>query len=87
MLKLKNIEEELENTKKHIRELEKIRDQHDRTEIKRHKDVINLNMKARVYGQIARDSPTKHEEHKAPKGLWHMEYTEDNYNKIKQELD
>lgn len=45
--KLRQMEEELDKTRKHIRELEKFRDQHDRVEIKKHSYVITINSKAR----------------------------------------
>ncbi len=46
--KLKQLEQELEQTRKNIREMEKVRDSHNRQEIKRHEYVVNLNSKTRA---------------------------------------
>lgn len=52
--KLRQMEEELDKTRKHIRELEKFRDQHDRVELKRHNYVITINTKARQIGNSSK---------------------------------
>jgi hypothetical protein len=82
--KLRSLEDELELTRKNIRELEKYRDEHDRNELKRHSYVVTLNTKVR---RIA--NPTKEEAEEAKKagGVWHMDYNEENYTKIKTELN
>ena len=40
-----------------------------------------------MYEHMGKDHPVPMEEVKKQKGLWHMEYTEENYRKVRQELN
>ena len=86
----RHLEEELEATRKRIRDLEKGRDHQDRQAIKKQTYLVNLKEKTRQYEHLGKDHPNRtisHEESKKEKGgLWHLEYTEENYKMIKDEL-
>ena len=53
--KLSNLQKELEQTKKNLRELEKARDGYDRKEVKRHSYVVGINSQTRRMGSIVKE--------------------------------
>lgn len=73
--KLRLMEEQLDKTRKHIRQLEKFRDQHDRAQIKRHSYVVTINSKARQIGNSGKEVPVNEEQNKEKKGIWNLDYT------------
>lgn len=74
----------MEVTRKSIREMERYRDEHDRNEIKRQMYFVNLNSQTRKIGKESSERP---EEGGEKKGIWHMDYNEENYAMIKTELN
>lgn len=52
--KLEEIKKELEATRKHIREMEKYRDQHAKNDIKRHEYAVNINSITREFQHVGK---------------------------------